>query len=73
MDDEEKIDDDTFELKMFLLAQITHQKQIILDCYNIPNNGMYMYVVREKEIYDTVTGIANSDILDFDRTKDMIA
>ena len=34
---------------------------------------MYSYVCELREVFDSLTGIAQSDILDFDQTKDLIA
>ena len=46
---------------------------MIDDCYVEDGNAMHGYVTELSEVFETVTNIAKSDILQFERAKDMIA
>ena len=70
---QESIDTDTAELKTFLTNKINTIQMIIDDCYVEQGNVIYEYVTELHEVFKTVTNIAKSDLLQFDKAKDIIA
>ena len=70
---QESLDSDTNELSQFLVSKITIQQKMIEDCYIVEENALYPYICELREVFDTVTDISNSDLLDFDKAKDQIA
>ena len=39
------------------------------DCYVMEGNAMFPYVCELRTVFDTVIGIAKSDMLDFDKAR----
>ena len=46
---------------------------MIEDCYDINENPLYAYYCELPDVFSTVINIANSELLDFDKAKDLIA
>ena len=70
---QESIDSDTAELKSFLRNKINVIQMMIDDCYVKEGNAMHEYVSELNDVFETVTNIAKSDLLQFDKAKDIIA
>ena len=46
---------------------------MITDCYDSNDNALYPYYCELPDVFSTVINIANSELLDFDKAKDLIA
>ena len=70
---QESSDSDTDELKKFLETKIREHLRTISAFWDRENNALYPYYSELRDVYDTLINIANSDLLEFDKAKDLIA
>ena len=70
---QESSESDTDELKKFLETKIREHLKTISEIWNKDDNPLYAYYCELKDVYDNAINIANSDLLEFDRAKDLIA
>ena len=70
---QESSESDTDELKKFLETKIREHLKTISGFWNRTENPLYPYYTELRDVYDTVISIANSELLEFDRAKDLIA
>ena len=70
---QESSESDTDELKKFLETKIREHLRTISAFWDRENNALYPYYSELRDVYDTLINIANSDLLEFDKAKDLIA
>ena len=60
-------------MKKFLETKIREHLRTISEFWSKDDNPLYAYYCELKDVYDNVISVANSDLLEFDRAKDLIA
>ena len=70
---QESSESDTDELKKFLETKIREHLKTISEFWSKDDNPLYAYYCELKDVYDNVINVANSNLLEFDRAKDLIA